>query len=223
MNIESIDAKSVRSFGKDLLNTYRDEIHSFEEAANLVVENIHKTFIQDDGEITFGLVQIFRLFRYEELNLDIQQQVNPDDKWMVLMGEISDDEYFIDPAMGVNDFMINLETEDGELFHTLFDKFGFTEETTQRILDGQSSIFSTYVHIPDINENISLSDQDSSVLNMLQSAVVIGSRFLSDSVYICLAYSKVPLSKDAASKLAKFAPYVSTLLAIFDGRETLWE
>ena len=56
----------------------------------------------------------------------------------------------------------------------------------------------------------------------IQSVVGIGSPFLSQSFYLLLGFSHVSIDEEDAHKFSQLAPYISSLLAVYDQRGIIW-
>jgi hypothetical protein len=57
----------------------------------------------------------------------------------------------------------------------------------------------------------------------IASVVGIGSGFLSKATYLALCFSTISISEEVAVKFAELASFVSTLLAIYDGKGVIWD
>lgn len=84
--LQSSDEQTVVQFARQLLNEYRDNLTSFEEAAQVVTDTIHDEFRQPDGNRLFALLRIFRFGARNDIHPELQALATADaDFWLTLM------------------------------------------------------------------------------------------------------------------------------------------
>lgn len=56
----------------------------------------------------------------------------------------------------------------------------------------------------------------------IASMIGIGAKFISEAGYLAIGFAQHTLEREQANDFVMLGPYVSTLLAMYDGRGVLW-
>jgi hypothetical protein len=87
----------------------------------------------------------------------------------------------------------------------------------------QAAYMTNYFHVPQAPGSPFIPAQDEFVRPYgVQSVIGIGGEFVSQSFYIALCFSKVAINEDDARKFTELSAFLSTMLAIYDGKGVLW-
>jgi hypothetical protein len=226
INLNVATPEALSKFGLDLLSNYRDSLASFEEAAQICVKAIYDNFGSDDGRRTFALVRIYRLCKYDSLPQALQQAASSDiAEWMALMATIGIEPSWCSRHQSMGHKALPVSDKRSPMLAEAFNQIGFAdiEETADTFLK-EATFLTRYFHIEHAPGSPFVPAQSEFVEPYsIKSVIGIGSKFLSDSAYMALCFAVEHIDKPTAQKFANLSAYVSTLLAIYDGRGKIWQ
>lgn len=219
-------AETITRYGADLLNTYRMSLGSFEEAAQACTEKLYHTFTDAQSKPQFALVRIYRLFNVDEL-MNLQEVVSPEiDQWMVLMGTYGHERAWCDRHQSQGHKALPVTDRRSPMLAAAFKQLGLEESTgngTGELNLQRASFMTRYFYVAQAKDSPHVPAQSEFVDPYgIQSVIGIGSRFVSHSAYLLLAFSTVPMTQEAAKNFAGLSSYISTLMAIYDERTAYW-
>jgi hypothetical protein len=229
IDIRHASAQDIGNIGKKLYRDLRNDDMFFESTAQAICETLYETF-ETDGDSTFALVRIFRLCKYNDLPPDIKPTVNKrtGHHWMTLAGTAGDDEAWWDRHNSVDHRAVSAEKGEAPMFTAAFEQIGLNPQQDKTMpadlqFEPGEMKMTRFFFVEDAENHPAITDQERFVQPYdIQSVVALGSPFLSGSSYIAIAFSKVAISHDDAAKWTELTPYVSSLLAIPDGKEKFW-
>jgi len=230
LDLHTSDSYAIDDFGRLLLSANRTNLGSFEEAARVCVKAIYDTFRQPDGHGTFALVRIYRLCRYDELLPELQAIASADvPQWMALMGTIGNEPAWCDRRTSQGHKAIQAVGDRSPMLTAAFEQIGLDKivgakrASTNSPIMKNADLFTNYFHVPNAAGSPFIPAQHEFVKPYhIQSVVGLGSAFLSKAIHLTLCFSDIFIDDDVAQKFARLSEYVSTLLAIYDGRGTIW-
>jgi hypothetical protein len=223
MILNETPIETMSHFGRELLADHRKKHASFESAAQNLVEELFHTFTQSNGDPMFALVRLYRLCKYEELNADVQALVDPArQRWMVLMGTYGVEAAWCDRRQSQGHKALNLGADQSPMVSAAVYQLGMDvgvklPPPPHNLAIPEVSLMTRYFHIEQAAGSQYVPAQTPFVVPYdIESVVGIGSNFMSSAAYLLLGFSRVHLPKDDANKFAQLAPFVSTLMALYD-------
>jgi hypothetical protein len=174
-------------------------------------------------------MRIFRSSTYDQLPGELKAMVSPTGgPWMALMGTVGDIAEWCDRRMSKGHQIIAATGETrSPMVKAAFEQIGLDkllagggESPENLMLEGKQ--LTSYFHVPTAPGSQYIPAQDFVARYQIQSVVGVGSPFISGAVYLALAFSKAPIDDASAREFAEVAPFLSSLLAIHDGRRVLW-
>lgn len=226
INLKTSDTNTILEFGQHLLNDHRDSLASFEEAAQVCVKAIYDNFGNESGQKTFALVRIYRLCRFDQLPQELYQYADNNIKeWMTLMATTGIDPAWLSRQLSKGHKVLAASDKRSPMLAEAFDQIGFADikETADTFLK-EATFLTRYFHIEHAPGSPFVPAQSDFVQPYgIKSVIGIGSRFLSDSAYMALCFATEHLDKQMAKKFAVLSAYISTLLAVYDGRGIIWK
>jgi hypothetical protein len=230
----------VEAWGASLLRGSRDRLSCFEEAAQICTKSTYDTFryvplgtptSQNASPATpaplFSLVRVFRLSRYEDLLPELQGLVDPNDGyWMALMGTLGTEPDWCDRHLSKGHKVIPAGDSQTPMLKAAFAQIGLKQKSGDSggitFFEGAQQM-TRYFHVAQAEQSPYIPAQEEFVkAYQIQSAVGIGSPFLSGAGYLLMAFSKYRIEQSAAEKFAEMSAYMSTLLALYDKPGKLW-
>ncbi len=221
------DKMRITDFGRSLLYDYLDQFPNFEKVSQRISEEIYHQFRQESQKSLFALVRVFRICRYMELTPDLQAMVDPEQKfWMALMGTMGDEPQWRSRHTSAGHKVVSAGHERTPMLKSAFEQLGLKPgeitETNRAFFEG--STLSPFFHVEHAPGSPHVPAQEEFVIPyQIQSVVGIGCAFISKASYLMIAFSKAPLDRKMAQTFAELSPYISTLLAAYDGRDELWD
>lgn len=229
MQISNIDPKMLQEIARDMLNEYRDTCSSSEEAAQVIVEGFFDLFRSQEDEPEFALVRIFQTMNFDELTDELQASAKVSSgHFLTLLGTVGLEEAWCDRRQSRSRKAIPITQDMSPMFKGIFRELGFhwDDVTGDEFVAGQSvknMSLIRYFHVEDVSSSSYITDQEQFVQPYgIQSAIAIGTQFVSKRAYVFIGFSRQTITQDDVAHLVSIAPYISTLLAIFDGRDALW-
>lgn len=229
MQISNIDPKLLQEIARDMLKEYRDTCSSSEEAAQVVVEEFFNLFRSQEDEPEFALVRIFQTMSFDELTPELQASAQfSSGHFLTLLGTVGLEEAWCDRKQSRSRKAIPINQDMSPMFKGIFRELGFNwdDATDDEFVVGQSvknMSLIRYFHVEDVSTSNYITDQEQFVHPYgIQSAIAIGTQFISKRAYVLIGFSTQVITREHVANLVSIAPYVSTLLAIFDGKNALW-
>ena len=229
VDIKHASAQEISNLGKKLYRDLRNDNMIFESTAQAICKTLYETF-ETGGDSTFALMRVFRLCKYDDLPPDIKPDVNKrtGHHWMTLAGTAGDDDAWWDRHNSRDHKAVSAEKGEAPMFTAAFQQIGLNPEQSDpmpgdlQFQPGEMKM-TRFFFVEDAADHPAITDQERFVQPCdIQSVVALGSPFLSGSSYVAIAFSKVRLSGDDAEKWTELTPYISSLLAIPDGKEKFW-
>lgn len=227
MQVSNIDMEKLRKIGKNML--YQNTCSSFEEAAQVIVADFYNLFRSRKDEPEFALVRIFQTMSFDELTPELQASAKlSSGHFLTLMGTIGLEDAWDDRRQSQSRKAIPINQNMSPMFKGIFRELGFSWEdvTGDKVVVGKKvkdMSFIHFFHVEDVSSSSYITDQEQFVHPYgIQSAIAIGTQFISQAAYVLIGFSMQPISEDQAVQLVSIAPYISTLLAVFDGKAALW-
>lgn len=219
------DISAMNEFGRQLLSDYRSSLHTFDQAAQATVERIHQTFRTEDGATIFALVRIFRFSRADQVPSAWQVSAQPTDVLLSLAGSYGDEPAWCHPDQSQHHKVVPLSTHATPMMHEAFRQLGIQPqlgvpgEPVQQIMSADLRRF----YVPEALDSPFIPDQEQFVKPYgIRSVVGVGSQFVSGSAYMLIGFSKQFIDDQQSLNFTALAPYVATLLAIYDTKVPLW-
>lgn len=228
MQISTITADDAQQLGRMIFNQYRDECVSFEDASQKMVEHLFNVFYTDDSP-DFSLIRVFRTMKYNELPFDLKQSVQePGNDYLVLTGSVGVEDAWCDRRRSQSRQTIRIGENMSPMFKSVFKDLGFSwsDSKFNAVVSGENletMNMIRFFHIDDVSRSEQITDQDSFVQPYgIQSALAIGTQFVSDAAYVLIGFSNQAIERHAAETLIKMGPHLSTLLSYFDAKDNVW-
>lgn len=228
IDLHSADAPTLMDFARELLLTHRDNVGSFEDAAQAITESIFHTFRQPDGSPTFALVRVYRLTRYEELLAELRPLVDaPRERWMTLMGTYGIEPAWCDRHESQGHKALNLGVDQSPMVSAAIYQLGLdiAVDMPKAPIDlpvPEATLMTRYFHVEHAPGSPYIPAQEDFVKRYgIQSVTGVGSTFVSQSAYLLLCFARAHLSTTVAANFSQTAPFISTLLAGYD-EEKIW-
>lgn len=229
MQLSTLDRATVQNIGKEILNTYRKDCSSFEEAAQRLVEDIFASFQSQQEKPEFALVRVFRTMKFDELTPDLQDIVESiSGQYLTLTGTVGLEEAWCDRRQSQSRKAIPINQNMSPMFKGIFRElgFGWEDSTGDELVSGEAlgaMGMIRYFFVEDVSTSTYITDQETFVKPYgIQSVIAAGSQFVSGAAYVVIGFTTVPVTQEQAEILVQLMPHVSTLLAIFDAQGALW-
>ncbi len=229
LTLNTCSEAAIRAFGEALLADYRDGLGSFEKATQVVVTKIYNEFRQPSGQSTFALFRIFRLTPRRELPPELVPTSDPAiNRWVTLTGTIGDEPAWCDRRQSQGHQAISEDKAvQAPMLKAVFDQIGLGWGTqVDQTLETERATGSPirYFHVPIAFDSPHIPNQQSFVEPFkIRSVIGLGDRFSSGAAFVALGFAKNPIYATESRKFVVLAPYLSALLAIYEGRGVIWE
>lgn len=217
----------ITELGRTLLYDYLNFYDNFEQVSQRIAEEVYHQFKQDNNQPLFALVRVFRICRYEELIPELQAIARPDQKfWMALMGTMGQESQWCSRHTSRGHQVVSAGHERTPMLKAAFEQLGLKPgeitETNRAFFEG--STLSPYFFVEHAQGSPHVPAQEAFVIPyQIQSIVGIGCAFISKASYLMIAFSKGKLDRKMAQTFAELSPYISTLLAAYDGKGNYWD
>lgn len=215
----------MRNFGQGVLREFHSEFGSFEEAAQQLCITLFDSFVDGTGQSIFVLFRIFRLGTFDELPPDVQPKYNRNEAevWLALAGSIGVEQAWCSRQTSLSRRAVAVTPEISPMFLAVFDQTNLQPELMSAVDEMPADTFSNYFHVQHAADSPMITDQEQFVdAYGVQSSIGMAGRFLNGQAYLAVGFSRVPIDHRAAELFAQLTPYVSTLLAAYETRGTLW-
>lgn len=219
------DVNAMNDFGRKLLSEYRSALHTFDQAAQAIVERVYHAFQTESGAPIFALVRVFRFSRADQVPSAWQVRAAPEDVLLSLAGSYGDLPEWQRPALSQHHKVVSLSTQATAMMREAFRQLGIQPqlsaqgEPVQQVMSADLRRF----YVPEALNSPFIPDQEQFVKPFgIRSVVGVGSQFASGSAYMLIAFSKVFINDEQSWNFTALAPFTATLLAIYDAREPLW-
>lgn len=228
MLLKDVTPADMKAFGRRLTYDYPPQFASFEAAAQQCVRDMYDTYRLDDGSPAFALLRIFRATRYADLPPEFQKLVSTmPDRALVLMATMGLEPAWHDRKLSRSHKAIAVDQHMSPMFKGIFHDLGigWDEILADDIPKGQEAgqSMTRYFHVPEAREGGYITDQAQFVTPYgIRTVIAVGSKFVSGDAYVLIGFSRAPISSTQAKTVATLTPYLSTLLAIYDGTGRLW-
>ncbi|MEL6524714.1 MAG: hypothetical protein AAFQ07_03295 [Chloroflexota bacterium] len=217
-----------KQLGHNIFSSERDKHSTFESCAQSICKRIHTEVKDENGNPAFALVRIFRSATHAELPPE-QEEKDSDERWLSLMGTCGDEPAWCDRLQSEGHRILPAGAFETPMLSAAFRQIGldieayvegdnltpdFVQETDENY---------KYFHVPDaVGSPYNVAQEDFVQPYGIKSAVGFGLVFISGAFYMCLAFSKITLTKQMTKDYVKLSPYVSTALASYEKRNKLW-
>lgn len=225
ITLQNCQKSDVQHWGHDLYSQYIRGLANFEEAATIAVKSLYEDFITPTGDPLFALVRIFRVTAYDDLPPDLKKLTDPDIQyWIALAGTYGQEQNWCDRHQSVSHGVLSAEHATPMLKAALkLAGVKWGSEASDHMPDPHNIAIEHYFYIPNAPHHEDIPDQENFILRYgIQSVIGIGSPFMSQSAYLAVMFSKMPINQTDCNKLIEIAPYLSTLLASYDARNLIW-
>ncbi len=215
--------QDLADFGRKMLNTNRDGLASFEEAAQVVVNTLYREIRQPNGDPLFAMVRIFRLGSYDDLHPDLKAEADPNiERWMALTATVGVEQDWCDRRLSEDHQLIPADMAATPMMRAAFDQIGLTFGKNTLPPKEDADGYSHYFHVLEALGSPYIPDQNNFVIPYeIQSVFGFGHVFSNYDSYLCLGFSKTRIIKEEMDKFVNVAPFIGTLLAIYDAKQ-LW-
>ncbi len=228
MILTQTDAAALTQYGRALMEAHRTNRTSFEDAAQAITQALYQDFVIEDGSPMFALVRVYRLTSFDELASELKGLVDPArQRWMALAGTWGAEPAWCDRHQSQGHKALNLGSDQSPMVSASIHQLGMDVgvDIPPAPLDlpiPEATFMTRYFHIEHALGSPYIPAQDGFVKPYgIHSVVGLGSNFASRSAYLLLGFSKTHIDQANAMKFSQLAPYVSTLLAVYDAR-SLW-
>jgi hypothetical protein len=222
--LDNLHEEEIRKFGAALLRSQRESAKSFEEAAQHIVSDIHKTFTDHAGNPAFPLVRVYRMCQYDALPSDLKPLANAETSlWMTLMATCGLEPAWNDRRQSQGHKVVPAGDQRSPMVAAAFQQIGLDEAPSADGLTFSEATFMTrYFHVANAIDNPAIPAQAEFVRPyQIKSVIGLGARFMAGTAHLTLCFSRTPLNEQAARSFATLSAHVSTLLAFFDTRK-IW-
>lgn len=230
MYLNQLDIQTTHDYARDMLNNNRDRLTNFETAAQAICKVLYEDFTDDEGNPAFGLVRVFRLFERREMPDPLRPKVRHEvDHWLVLMGTYGLEADWCDTSKSRKHRMQPLDQDASAMVRAATEQLGIvpgdlsSSSVSPLTMDQSGQLVRTF-YVPVAAGSKHITDQDEFVKPYgIKSVVGIGTTFASQKAYMMLIFSRMHIDEYKRDLIASMGPFVSTLLAIYDGRQAIWE
>lgn len=226
--LSQTDAAAINQYGRNLMEAHRSDFSSFEHAAQSIAHTLYTDFVGEGDSPQFALVRIYRLTKHDELASELQGLVDPArQRWMTLMGTWGDEPAWCDRHRSQGHKALNLGSDQSPMVSAAIHQLGMDVgvDLPPAPLDlpiPEASFMTRYFHIEHALGSPYIPAQDGFVKPYgIKSVIGLGSNFASDAAYLLLAFSKAHIDQTNAAKFSQLAPFISTLMAMYDAR-AIW-
>jgi hypothetical protein len=228
ITLAQADEAAITQYGRELMETYRSEFASFEQAAQAVSQRFYEEFVREDGKPLFALVRIYRLTKFDELNDEIKPLVDSArERWMTLMGTYGIEAAWCDRHQSQGHKALNLGSDQSPMVSASIYQLGMDVgvEMPAAPLDltvPEVSLMTRYFHIEKALGSPYIPAQDGFVKPYgIKSVVGLGSNFVGKGAYLLLGFATAPISAASAQAFSQMAPFIATLMALYD-KKVVW-
>jgi len=227
MNISNLSDKDAIDFGNNVLNEYRDAGLSFEETAQLLCQLLYDNFQHQDGRSAFVLTRIFRTFKTLDLPPDLRRLAySGSEYYLALMGSYGKEEAWRDRRLSQSHQLMDAGNV-SPMFQLAMKQLGIIpgdlEQSLSQPLDMGDGLVPTFYVSNAVGSEFIPAQNDFVLRYGIESAVGLGTTFISSMSYLFIMFSRVKIDSQLRVQLTRFAPHLSTLLAIADERGHLWQ
>lgn len=219
------DIATMNDFGRQLLSDYRSSLQTFDQAAQTIVERIYQTFRTPQGDPIFALLRIFYLARPDHVPNAWRVSADPTDVSLSLAGSYGDEPAWCHPDQSRQHKVVLLSSQATPMMLEAFRQLGIQPqlgaqgEPAQQIMSADLRRF----YVPEALGSAFIPDQEQFVKPYgIRSVVGVGSQFVSGNAYMLIGFSKQFIDDQQSLNFTALAPYVATLLAIYEAKEPLW-
>lgn len=224
IDIQTQSSEAIQQFARELFTTRHHQPGTFEAKAQYAAERIYQDMVGSDHQPLFALVRIFRSCQHDELPPGfISQMANNRDYWFALAGSAGAEPDWNDRLKSKNhaviDYTHNL------MFRQVLADLGLRPGETEVSpnVGGGRGFLGRYFYVENAVGNPVITDQEQFVKPYgIVSSVGFGGVFLSNAIYVILAFARQHIDRPTAEKFIGIAPFVATLLASPDGKGQLW-
>ncbi|MEL6408320.1 MAG: hypothetical protein AAFR81_28395 [Chloroflexota bacterium] len=220
---------NFQQFGHSLFSVERDNHLTFEACAQTVCKRIYNSVKDENGESAFALVRIFRSSTHQELPPE-QNETNTNGRWLSLMGTYGDEPAWCDRLQSQGHRVLPAGAFETPMLSAAFRQIDLDIDAYVKGIDLKPDFIKEtdehykYFHVIDAVGSPYIVVQDEFVRRYgIRSAVGFGLVLMSGAFYMCLAFSKITITKEMAEAYVRLSPYVSTVLASYEKRGVLWE
>jgi hypothetical protein len=230
MQLTELDPVAIRALGRDILNRYRGEPSTFEEISQLLVQELYRFFRTAKGEPEFALLRVFRTMDFKALTPELQSMTKEKSgQFLVLTGSVGVEKDWCNRKHSRTRQIIEISDKMSPMFKGVFHELGFrwgSTSASEVAVGGAVETMSMirYFHIEDVSSSKIITDQQLFVRPYnIKSIVAAGTQFIGGDAYVIIGFTIVPVTPANAEIFSEITPFISTLLAIFDNPDTLWE
>ncbi len=219
------DIHWMDEFGRKLLADYRHAFQTFDQAAQATTERIYEEFRTHDGAPIFALVRIFRFSRREQVPRAWQISAAPEEVLLSLAGSYGDQPAWRNPQQSQHHKVIPLSTQATAMMQEAFRQLGMLPQFNARseAVHQLTSADLYRFYVPEALGSPFIPDQEQFVKPYgIRSVVGMGSQFVSGNAYMLIAFSHIFISDQQSRNFTALAPFVATLLAVYDAKVPLW-
>ncbi len=223
LNLMQVSDQEIRNFGQRLNNELRADCQTFEGAAQKACERIYGQFVFADHKM-FGLFRIFRLGKRDELPAEELVVADPAfEGWLALAGTMGLEPDWCSRFGSQGHRAIPIQAEMPPMLKAAFNQIDLDPLQSRSIDIKDTESLTRCFHVPIALDSPVIPAQDNFVKPYgIQSVIGLGSHFMDGSAYMALGFSRYKIDAVLADKVIHLAPYLSTLLAYFNGRGALW-
>lgn len=226
--LQDCTPREMTERGQTLFHTYRGQLNSFEQAAQVVVRTLYNDICQPNGNPLFALLRVFRFSLYKELHREHQAVADPGiTHWLTLMATIGEEQDWCDRRLSRNHQVIPADKPPTPMFDIAFKeiglRFGGEAHVPMNFREDEDGGFMRYFFEEQAHGSPNIPDQaDFVVPYQIQSVVGTGSVFANENAYILIGFTHAPIDETQARKFARLNPFIATLFAYHEAR-VIWE
>jgi hypothetical protein len=224
LNFSTSTAQDFADYGRSLW-LKRDQYTSHEQASQYIVRHLFEEFITDDGYAQLALVRIFRLLNVNELAPDIRSLAGPKERQvMALTGTWGLEEAWQDRHSSEGHQVIPISAialpQQIPMFQEVLRQLGIDIDhfyETQELVTLEDRPYQGTFHIPDATIP-AIPAQDTFVRPYKIKSLVGFGGFITthQSLYLLYAFSRVPVSVEAAENFFHLQEFVGATVAMRD-------
>lgn len=213
----------AQDYGRRLFFGQRDELASFEQAAQVCCQALYNDFTTE-GDPAFALVRIFRLTTPQHIPDELRARITEDaDAYLTLMGTYGAEAAWCDRRQSQAHQVVALGDNITPMMRAALDQTALTASTSKDLATEQEGDMTERFYVADAVDSPYVPDQNDFVKRYgIQSVLGLGGHFISGAGYLMAGFTRVFATPETVEAFTSMTPFISSLLAGYDGRGQIW-